>query len=400
LSTRIRRRIEVKMSRRRTKPKPKPLDPALVAGFHTSVLAGDIDGVNRQLSTTRRLANSKDEQERTPLMNAVRSDVASAQTKIRLIDCLMQNGGAEIATRGPDRCHVLLLACKMGCEPKVIDCILRWNRKRQNRLSWSHCNNEKDGPLVLAARSGALNLVSHLLSLAESDTTDCYGEDSNSPVKVVEAAIKSGNEQLVLLVLGHERFKGNIEDVSVVEDDYDSDSDDWYGASSPTCRSITVASCVQEAYNRKMFNAVCKLASQNRSASVQVWLCWRKNKAILLESERKDDITQINDIAVKCQGDLVHQYNPTLLPLLVARSRYAAATDDNVDEPLSQFLLHCDDNIFRHIAPYCFEFCRDKLQQDVESDIYFKENAEWCCDCEGWFLPYACDCNRYCGYSS
>lgn len=220
-------------------------------------------------------------------MNAVRSEVLSGHTKIQLIDCLMLKGGAEIATRGPDRCHILLMACEMGCEPEVIDCICRWNSKRQNRLGWNQCNDAKDGPLVLAARSGAgaLTLVSYLLSLAKSDTTDCFGEDSNSPVKVVRAAIESGNQELVLLVLRHERFKGKIEDVSVDEDD-DTDDDDWYGTSSSKSRSITVASCAKEAYNRKMFKSVCELASQERvhwfrfsihtSIHVQIWLCCRK----------------------------------------------------------------------------------------------------------------------------
>ena len=203
------------MPRRHTKPKPPPLDPGLVANFHALVLDGNVDEVNHQLSTTRRLANSKDAQDYTPLMNVVRSEVASGQTKVQLIDSLMQKGGAELATRGPSRYHILLMACKMGCEPEVINCICRWNSKRNKRLSWNQCNDEKDGPLVLAAQSGAgaLTLVSHLLSLAESDTTDCFGDDSNAPIKVVNAAIKSGNEQLALLVLRHGRFKGKVEDV-------------------------------------------------------------------------------------------------------------------------------------------------------------------------------------------
>ena len=77
------------MPRRHTKPKPPPLDPGLVANFHALVLDGNVDEVNHQLSTTRRLANSKDAQDYTPLMNVVRSDVASGQTKVQLIDSLM-----------------------------------------------------------------------------------------------------------------------------------------------------------------------------------------------------------------------------------------------------------------------------------------------------------------------
>ena len=156
-----------------------------------------------------------------------------------------------------------------------------------------------------------------------------------------------------------------------------------------------------------MLNSVCELESLGkRAVSIQIWLCWRKSQAFI-ESEGKDGKVvavdaRINDIARKCQGDLIHQHNPKLLPLLVARSRHITATSKNVepDKPLSRFLLHCDNDIFRHIAPYCFILSPDKLQEEVERDITFQKEAEYCCDCEGWFLPLTCYCLAYNGYSS
>jgi len=387
-----------------------PLDPGLVADFHTSVLNGDVNEVNRQLSVTPRLGNSQDTLGFTPLMNVVRSGVSSGQTQVKLIDSLMQKGGAALATRSPNRSHILLMACRMGCHPDVIDCILRWNSKRQKTLDWNHCDEDNDGPLVVAARSGSLALVSHLLSLSESDTTDCYGEDSNSPLKVVNAAIKSGNEKLVLLVLRHERFKDKIEDIEVY--DSDSYSDDEYDFSFRTATSITVDDCVREAYNRKMFDAVCEFESlDNWMIPVQIWLCWRKSQTELKEVQRKADEAssivqtpanaQINAIAKKCQEDLVHKHNPMLLPLLLARSRYTTDPSNiSSDDPLFQFLLECEDDAFRSIAQYSFILGPDKLQKEVEGRVYFKKYAEWCSECEGWFLPWSCVCYRYTGYSS
>eukprot|EP00979_Chaetoceros_neogracilis_P009404 scaffold2148_cov264-Chaetoceros_neogracile.AAC.3 len=191
------------MPRRSQKVAPPPLDPALVSSFHALILNGDTSAVHSELISTRRLGNAKDAFDSTPLMRAVSSENLTSQTQVELIDILMQAGGAALSARDPDRCHVLLLACKLGSTPEVIDCICRWNLKRGKVLHWNHCDNNQDGALVLAAGSGSFTLVSYLLSMDE----DFLSDNSNDLTKVLGAAIKTGNEELVLLILQDEKYK-------------------------------------------------------------------------------------------------------------------------------------------------------------------------------------------------
>lgn len=376
---------------RRSKEKPLPLDPRIVSSFHEAVLNGDIAEVNRQLTSTPRLANSKDTQELTPLMKAVSSVSLPWQTQVQLIDRLM-NGGASLATRGLDRCHVLLLACKMGAATEVIDCLRSWNSKRgrQEAFTWNHCNTDKDGALVLAARSGSLKLVSHLLALDEIDLSECY---SNAPIKVVDAAIKTSNEQLLLTVLGNQTFKENIDDFD--KDDYDHDEDEYYDSDEEYYsglgrrnRCIRVDECVKEAYERNMFDAVREMSSLNNwMVPVQIWSCWRKTRkqsAATVSLKDPKPNAAIEAIARKAQGDLVHKHNPALLPLLIARARYTDTDTDRDDSnTATDSILGLPDIAFHLVVEFCFIVSPDKLQKKVEDKLYFQKNSEWCCDCEG-----------------
>ncbi|CAB9500573.1 expressed unknown protein [Seminavis robusta] len=396
------------MPRRPNRARAPPLAPDQVSNFHALIQNGDVVGVKNQISSTPRLANSKDARGYTPLMAVVASE-SPLQSQVQLIDSLMQKGGASLGTRGPDRCNVLLLACEAGSHPEVIDCLRRWNSKRGgNQVRWNQCNDCKDGPIVLAAKSGSFALLSHLLSLAETDTSSDFsgGSDSNAPVKVLDAAIKTDNEEMVLFVLRHKRFKDRISDVEIYYDD-DSD-DDCYGRGTPD--SVTVDDCVREACERKLFEAVCEISAQNlhnQMVRTQIWLCWRKTQVELeaqgdaaTESTTEMPPRQIEDVARKRQGDLVHKYNPKLLPLLLARSRYSKGTAVSMGDELAQSMAKCEEDIFRRIAEYCFILSPKKLEKEVERDIHFQKHAEWCCECEGWFLPWSCDCMRYNGYSS
>ena len=381
------------------------LDNTLVSNFHTLILDGNISEVNMQLTSTRRLGNAKDVGGFTPLMKVVSSKSLHAQTQIKLIDSLMQKGGASLATRGPGRHHVLLLACKSGAAPEVIDCLCSWNSKRGGQnLHWSHCNEDKDGAVVLAARSGSLTLVSHLFS-SQTGVVSSYC-DSNAPIKVLDAAIRSGNEELVLFLLCNESFKEEVADIDI----YDSDDDSYDSYEQPaSTRSIRVKDCVELAYKRQMIQAVCEMSSLGRDAPVWVWLYWRQKPIDpkSLSTKSRADAKKLEAIAKKAQGDIVHERNPLLLPLLLARSRYMkkSAVDDVTDNSttendIAQVALKLPDAMFRLVAEYCFILCPEKLQKEVESNIYFQENAEYCFECEGWFLPYSCYCHAYGGYSS
>ena len=95
--------------------------------------------------------------------------------------------GVSLATRYPDRCHVLLLACAQGVAPQVIDCFLAWSKRRGGVFEWYHCDSNKNGMLVNVAQSRLLTLVRYLLSFDEMDVDS----NSNAPIKVVDAAINS-----------------------------------------------------------------------------------------------------------------------------------------------------------------------------------------------------------------
>ena len=394
------------MPRRRPAP---PLDPD-VTNFHDLVLSGDINKVNTRLALTPSLANSKDGNGRTPLMKVVccmsssesssSSSSLSWQTQVQLIDTLVERGSASLAIwdRNSDN-NLLMMACAQGVAPQVIDCLLRWNSKLGGEgLEWRDCNSNFDGALVLAARSGSIDLVQHLLSL-DVAAIDLTEGECNEPIKILEAAIKSNNEKLVLLILRHEKIKNDINDVE--ETDYDTD---WqymycvygYEKDIPD-RTISLDDCIGMAYERKMFDAVIEMASQRNDAPIYVWLFWRKSmleanrrnrnnqdpKELVVATSSPDEGTtttpssrrRIEDIARACQENLVYEYNPGLLTLLLARSRYnnTSSSSSRKSEGSSSSLPHnslvtVEDDVFRHIVKYSFTLNADALQKKVLED--------------------------------
>ena len=224
---------------RRSKQSAPPLDPELISNFHSFVPDGDVGEIMRQLASTPRLANAKDAFGFAPLMQVVSSKTMSSKTQVQLIDGIVEKG-ASLSTRDPNGCHVLSLACKSGAAVEVIDCVLKWNSRRGGRsVGWHHCDADRNGALVLAARSGSSNLVSHSLSLDESETFN----ESNDWVKVVTSAIESGDEQTVLHVLRNEEWQGNLA----------CDYDEGYSKNKHV-------EMVEEAYNRNMFDAVREMS--------------------------------------------------------------------------------------------------------------------------------------------
>lgn len=228
------------------------LDPDIVSAFHNLILDGHVNEVQNQLTSTPRLSNSKNNRDVTPLMASVMTTETPWQTQVQLIDTLMKRG-ASLTTRNTSRYHVLLLACAVGAAPEVIDCLLGWSTKRGGVFQWEHCTSEQDGALVLAARRGSLALVSHLLSFA--DVMCLENSSSNAPIKIIDAAIASRNEKLVLFVINHEKLKDKISDETFYISDADSDGD--YDSSSIV---LNVEDCVKAAYNCKMFEAVHAIA--------------------------------------------------------------------------------------------------------------------------------------------
>uniref|UniRef100_A0A7S4VQF5 Uncharacterized protein n=1 Tax=Ditylum brightwellii TaxID=49249 RepID=A0A7S4VQF5_9STRA len=112
--------------------------------------------------------------------------------------------------------HDLLYACLQGAAPHVINYLAGWDKKRGRKFEWSHCNSDKDGGLVLAARSGFLTLDAHLFSLGAMDTII----EIKASIKVLNAGIGSINEELVLFALNHNGIANEIDNTNIVQSHY------------------------------------------------------------------------------------------------------------------------------------------------------------------------------------
>lgn len=343
------------MARDRRSASPTPLDQDLINGFHELIKNGSVRQAKKQLNLTPRLAYAKDELGFTSLMMVVLGDQTQVDVQVRIIDMLMR-AGANLETRGPERCHVLLLACKRGVDPKLVDRILHWNRRRgRNKLRWSHFDSNKEGALVLAVRSGSLALVNHLFLREFDQKSEWWRCASNHPARVLSAAIETGDEELVLCVIGQDYLKDEFDDF---HDSFDYDVNE----ESFPVKSVNVLNCVREAYEKRMFRAVCEMVPIDSLATREIWLCWRKSLR-QKNPENVDNQTasvpppSIMTIAKDFQASVVHRYNPTLLPLCVARVRYTATAD----RPF-HVILGVPNCIFRNIAEYCFILDPEILQ--------------------------------------
>jgi len=195
-------------------------------------------------------------------------------------------------------------------------------------------------------------------------------------------------------VLRHDKLKEDFCKIDIY--DSDSDSDDW-DYCPQAVDTLSVEDCLQAAYDRNMHEAVCAMSTLGKSVHRAIWLCWRKslkNQKNEAEEVSSGDITRIKDIAHAYEANLVFDLNPMLLPLLVARFRYNQQA--NLECMLGKFhpIVVVSDDIFKHIATFCFTFDPEPLAKKVESNLYFQNNAEWCSDCDGYFLPWDCYCLR------
>ena len=253
---------------------PPPLPSWLCDEFAHSIALGQLRQVQSLLASQPRLANARFSPDHiTPLMLASTSDTSVAPA---MIGCLL-SFRASLATRNSDRCHVLLYACKHGASSAIIDCLLAHGTKRSSAVfRWSHCNIFGEGAIVLAARSGNAQLCCHLL-----DIVPHWGAlRSNCSLKVLEAAIMSQSEELVLKLLRHQAFDELVDYALIPSDDSDSDGVSGKG------HFISVDICVRHALLSGMWNVVQGLEPLAPGSVREV--CWlflyARNFSLSIES--------------------------------------------------------------------------------------------------------------------
>ena len=372
-----------------------PLSDKDVAAFFDALYAGDVSLIKEQLSCTPRLSNAR-KSGITPLMACVSADklYTSLETQIELIDLLMRNN-ASLAARNDNRMHAMLYACWQGAPFNVIQRLMYWNDRRGgNVFRWSHCDTDKNGALVLAVNSGSIRLVKQLLSIPA-----CCDDDSNNPIKVLRAAINSGNEQLVLLILNHFKTKSiEITDFTMYlsdgDDDYDNydDYDDCYTQQSAYV-TLKVADCVESAFQNRMFKTIEILPYLNDGVPQTIWQhCQRAKQA----KNPMDELpASVVTIAKRFFVDEILKENPTLLPLLIGRLQ----TLKSPKAPNGgQCLLVVEPDIFKCIISCAFNLDPVDFERNLHRRRYFESNSVFCNNCEEIVLPGYCDC--YSGYST
>jgi ankyrin repeat protein len=337
------------MYRRDKKSTPEPLPSQLLATFLDDLKNGRTERVEICLAGERRLANAK-VGDTTPLMTVVSSDIGST-VQIQLINILVSKG-ADLSTRDPTRHHALLLACKSGVEPSVVQCLLGWStRNNRGQYRWSHCNDEKQSALELSVLSGNISLVRYILEQAPFDEWN-----NDSADKIISAAILSKNEELVLYLLGR----------NDILDDFNDDVD----------------ICAEKAAKCGIINSLQIMYSINKEhVGAAIWLLWYESQKQSIAFH-----SRLIVIAERFMADKGWMEKRNLL-LLRQRILFSAVPDDVFRYEIAAFL--CPKHSIEEEAN------RLNKQQRIRRANY------WCSDCEGWFeSSLDCYCSDFSGYYS
>lgn len=343
---------------------PAPLPPGEVLKFLCLLSHGSHDQVSSvrgMLSTTRRLANTKFADNTTPLMvvaaaSGISRAILPAATAVELIELLLAHGAA-LATRGPDRCHVLLYACKHGAPPSVVQCLCQADaRSGKDNFRWSHTNEDKNGALVLAACSGNTSLVAHLLTVI-----DMYGQ-SNHPLKVLECAIESQSEDLVLFLFKQPVFLNfDWEDSSHT----DTCVQDKYGYTGEGFKSSTsMSDCVGKVIEVGMFRALEIMDQVYVGTAGLVWLAHQEHKSTISTVMREN--SPVAMISKRYRAQVVWQ-NLRVLALVRLRGQ-------NCKKMEAPILARVPSDIFRFIFSFFFAFSEAHEIQRLKQQEYSSDS--------------------------
>jgi hypothetical protein len=195
--------------------------------------------------------------------------------------------------------------------------------------------------------------------------------ESNNILKGFEIAVKSNNEVLAL-VLHEISLQYNID----IPDNHDIDISNDYDSDS-FCRAIYLKDILTTGLTKHMFSFISHHMKTNIYASCQstVWL-WTQRLSII---ERANVPTEITDIASKYERKELLKHNKKVALVM------------------QRCLNGCRDLIL-YISSFLHLKSLDVKSLDDEE--YFQRHAQYCCDCEGYYLHGNCHCYSGKGYIS
>jgi hypothetical protein len=380
-------------------------DPAL-AELLDDIQRGSVQDVERKLTANRNLANKRvDIEGTTVLMKATTADKDVVE-KIRLL--LRFN--ANLSTRRTDRRHVLLYACAHGVSPAVFDCLWQLSEtKKDPPFRWGHCDSSHCTSLDLAVKSGNVELASHVM-----DTFSNWNSGQHrfvSDAKLLWQAIESGRQEMVLFLLPKLNSWDDFEELNDQEDD-------WRDGGSST--TITIKDCVLSAIKANMIDAIEWMSNsqdvRNEVIDEAFQYVWADEKDpsdrmarlslgtatdnTLQGMSSDDTVRRLKSIIQGRQCDLAWRHNRHLLPILLVRLQGRKALEGGISDPIrNHVFVRLTDDVLRVIQSFIGTFSPVAEAKKMREKAYFQKHAEYCSDCEGWFLPCQCMCT-YRGYLS
>lgn len=309
---------------------------------------------------------------------------------VEMISVLMAQG-ASLNARDDERRHVLLYACEHGASPSTINCVMDWSTRRKDCLCLNHVNSDREGPLILACRSGNVDLVLHMLQMCRDDFEDSR---SNHPLRALHAAVQAGHEATVLALLRCKSFSEYVSDDFGFEGE-DSDSSDWRD-DRIVLSAVTLSDCIISALETSMVEAV--KAFYILDPKITRAQCFR----FAHTAEKKQNKTveqEFKDIAREYVLECNWSDRRVLLPFMLQRSRdLAMATTPGIGKHLvAKLPVRC----LWLIAQFISVFDPDERYADMMLDEKYAREGMYCGECEEWYLrSEGCPCWDYLYYDS
>ncbi|KAF0709854.1 Aste57867_5731 [Aphanomyces stellatus] len=159
-----------------------------VEAFHSALQRGDGSAVRTILAHDPYVAHIKNNHAKNTTSLKAATHAPNAIEMLSLLWC----HHASLNSCDSDGRTVLPYACEQGAAPATRECLFAWsNRLKEPLLDWGQCTKNGYGPIVLAMRSGNIDLVEFL---AMSMPAECLDE---LPKDVVREFIPRMNDAFV-----------------------------------------------------------------------------------------------------------------------------------------------------------------------------------------------------------
>ena len=313
-----------------------------------------------------KLSNAKNGNEVTALMLATK--VIPSSNALLLIDALMKSG-ASLNKRDIHRKHVLLYACEAGVDPAIFyDIVRRSSSNGSLGKWWVHCDREKNGALILAAKSKNVELFRHVMTVARTKDTDFLDNESNNILKILDLIVKWGNtdEHLVIEFLkiirefAEDNFDHEVRIEPAEGEDYWEEEGLYVGRNPP---KIYLEDVIARSLDFRMFDFVREFANLFASDPYIKCIVWKW----IEHNKTKTVPTQVQKLALLYEHEELWKKNRIihLIFLRVLRGR-----------------VHSSKDIVNHVSS--FLLCPSLDIKTVDEEEYYLRNAIFFCDSEGW----------------